>query len=147
MKKITMLIVFILVTMSGHLAAQSVTGIWKTIDDETGKAKSHIKIYKQDGKLRGKIVKVLDNEPDAPCDECPEEGKFKSRGDPMKGLHIIKGLEKDDGEWEADNGIMDPENGKVYDCKVWLDEENQDQLNVRGYIGFFYRTQNWQRVR
>jgi len=42
---------------------------------------------------------------------------------------------------------MDPENGKVYDCKVWVDEDEPDKLNVRGYIGFFYRTQNWYRVK
>jgi len=37
---------------------------------------------------------------------------------------------------------MDPETGKVYDCKIWLEN---GQLKVRGYVAFFYRTQTWLR--
>jgi len=41
--------------------------------------------------------------------------------------------------WE-DGDILDPENGKVYRCKVWVEQGN---LMVRGYIAFLYRTQKW----
>jgi uncharacterized protein (DUF2147 family) len=37
---------------------------------------------------------------------------------------------------------MDPETGKVYDCKLWLEG---DVLKVRGYVAFFFRTQTWRR--
>ena len=40
--------------------AQDVIGKWKTIDDDTGEAKSIVEIYKQDGKIYGKVVEILD---------------------------------------------------------------------------------------
>jgi uncharacterized protein (DUF2147 family) len=56
---------------------------------------------------------------------------------------IIEGLVQDDDEYE-DGTILDPKNGKVYDCKIWLD--SADKLMVRGYVGIFFRTQEWIRV-
>ena len=38
-------------------------------------------------------------------------------------------------EWE-DGTICDPKNGKIYDCEMWLEEDNMDELKVRGYIYF-----------
>ena len=37
--------------------------------------------------------------------------------------------------------ITNPEDGKVYDCRLKLDDNNSNKLQVRGYIAFFYRTQ------
>jgi uncharacterized protein (DUF2147 family) len=51
-----------------------------------------------------------------------------------------------DGDHFEDGEITDPENGKTYDCKIWLDDNNQDILHVRGYVSFFYKTQDWERV-
>ena len=31
-------------------------------------------------------------------------------------------------------------------CKIWLNPDNPDELMVRGYWAFVYRTQTWQRV-
>ena len=36
---------------AGMLQAQSVTGKWKTIDDETGKAKSIVELTEKNGKM------------------------------------------------------------------------------------------------
>ncbi len=121
------------------------TGTWKTIDDETGKPKSIVKLYKQDGKLYGKIIKLFrepGEEQDPICDLCEGANHNKK----IIGMVIVNGLEYDDGEWEGDDGILDPKNGKLYDCKIWVDEDDDDILNVRGYIGFFFRTQTWHRV-
>jgi len=121
-------------------------GNWKTIDDETGKPKSIVKLYKaKNGKLYGKIVKLFrgpDEDQDPICDKCTDYRKDKK----IIGMVIVTGLEKDGDEWYADDGILDPANGKVYDCKMWLDEDDPDILNVRGYIAFFFRTQTWHRV-
>jgi len=38
---------------------------------------------------------------------------------------------------------MDPEDGKVYTAEIWVEE---GKLKVRGYVGFFYRTQTWLRA-
>jgi uncharacterized protein (DUF2147 family) len=124
--------------------AQKVTGTWKTIDDETGKPKSLVEISEKDGKLFGTIIKLFREEgedPDPICDDCEDDRKDQK----VIGMEIIRNMVKDGDEWE-DGTICDPKNGKVYDCKLWIDEDNPKQLNVRGYIAFFYRTQYWQKV-
>ena len=56
---------------------------------------------------------------------------------------MILGMEKVGDEYK--NGkILDPENGKVYSCKMWLDSNGD--LQVRGYVGIFYRTQTWKKL-
>lgn len=123
--------------------AQDVLGNWKTIDDETGEAKSIVEIYKKDGEIYGKVVDILDpSKKDATCRDCPDDAK----GKPIMGLVILKGLKKDGKEYSGGT-ILDPNNGKVYKCLIAL--ENADKLKVRGYIGFSLlgRSQYWQRVK
>ena len=125
------------------LHAQSVTGKWKTVDDVTSKAKSIVEIYEQDGKVYGKVIKILTpGRENAICDQCQGENKDK----PVLGMIILKNLEKDGDEWE-DGEILDPNNGKTYSCYITLEDE--DTLKVRGYIGFSLigRTQYWYRVK
>ncbi len=141
MKKI--LLTFSLIALSVIAAvAQDVTGKWQTVDDETGKAKSVVEIYKQDGKIYGKVVEIVDPaKRDAKCKECPGDDK----GKPIMGLVILKGLKKDGKEYNGGT-IMDPNNGKVYKSYIELDGANT--LKVRGYVGFSLlgRTQTWIRV-
>jgi uncharacterized protein (DUF2147 family) len=123
--------------------AQSVLGKWKTIDDETGQAKSIVEIYEKSGKIYGKIIEVLDpKNKDRVCEKCAGDEKNK----PILGLNIIKGLAKDGEEYSAGT-ITDPKNGKVYKCTILL--ESKDKLKVRGYIGIsaFGRSQYWVRVK
>lgn len=118
-----------------------IVGKWRTIDDETKRPKSIVEITIDDGKLNGKILKIF-----------PEEGKSDDplckvgprKGEKIVGMKIITALTKDGDKWEGDEGIHDPKKGKTYDCKIWL--ESEDKLAVRGYIGFFFRTQYWERV-
>ncbi len=122
--------------------AQSVTGKWKTIDDQTGEAKSIVEVYERDGKIYGKVIEILNPEKkDAKCQNCKGSDKDK----PILGLVIIKGLSKDGNEWSGGQ-ILDPNNGKTYKCTMTLNDANQ--LNVRGYIGISLlgRTQTWTRV-
>ena len=130
--------VFLLLAAPRVEAYDSPVGTWKTIDDDSGEAKSQVKIYESNGKLRGKIVKLYNN-PDALCTEC--EGDDYNT--PILGMTIMWGLEPDDDEW-SDGRIFDPKKGKTYNCKIWL-EDNGD-LKVRGSAGPFYRTQTWHRV-
>ena len=143
---LTGLIAFLIFGAAYSPAGADVTGKWKTIDDDSGKPKSIVLLYKQEGQLYGKILKLFrgpDEEQNPLCDKC--EGKLHNK--PIIGMQIVNGLEYDDGEWEGDDGILDPANGKVYDCKIWLDEDDPDILNVRGYIGFLFRTQYWHRIK
>lgn len=135
----------LMLVLSMSLFAQKATcvGRWTTIDDKTGKKKSIVELYKNDGKLYGKIVYLYPREgrPDNPvCDKCTDDRK----GKPLVGLQIVRGLEWDGEEWGGGT-IVDPENGKVYKMKLWIDESAPDKLNVRGYVGPFFRTQTWLR--
>jgi len=142
MAKYLFLLCFYFVVSS--YSAQSVLGTWKTIDDDTGKPKSLVEISEKNGMLYGKIIKLFrepGEELDPICDECTDDRKDQK----VIGMQIIRDMEKDGDEWE-DGTICDPKDGKVYSCKLWIDEENPNILNVRGYIAFFYRTQYWERV-
>ncbi|MEY3075415.1 MAG: hypothetical protein RJB25_1057, partial [Bacteroidota bacterium] len=75
------------------------------------------------------------------CTEC--SGKLYNQ--PILGMLIAKQLKWNGSEWEGGT-ILDPDNGKTYTCSMWLNENNSDKLNVRGYIGPFYRTQEWIRT-
>ncbi len=124
--------------------AQSSVGKWVTIDDKTGKKKSIVELYKSGNNLYGKIIYLYPREgrEDNPtCKLCTDDRKNQ----PLVGLQIVRALEWNGGAWE--NGtIVDPENGKVYSLKIWVDKNKPDVLNVRGYIGPFYRTQTWTKV-
>lgn len=123
--------------------SQTVIGKWKTIDDETGKAKSIVEIYEKSGKIYGKVVDILEEEnKKRVCTNCSGEDKNK----PILGMIVIKGLLKQGSEY-TNGKILDPKNGKLYKCFITL--ETKDKLKVRGYIGIslFGRTQYWYRVK
>lgn len=140
MKAKYILLVSVYFLISGSSMSQSIEGVWKTIDDETGKARSVVEIFERDGKFFGKIIKLFREEgedQDPTCTECQGDKKGKK----IIGLEIIADMEYDEGDEEYSKGeILDPENGKVYDCKLWVEDQT---LKVRGYVAFFYRTQTW----
>lgn len=121
----------------------SPVGLWKTIDDDTGKPKALIRITENNGELRGKIEKLfLDiGEKSPKCDKC--EGAQKDQ--PIIGMTILSGMKQEGTEY-GDGQILDPANGKVYKSKMSL-ADNGKKLNVRGYIGMpmLGRTQTWLR--
>lgn len=136
------LLTFLLFAFSLSLSAQGVIGTWKTIDDVDGTEKSNLELYMVDGKLHGKIVKLLDGADGEICIACKGDKKDK----PLIGMEIIWGMKGKNGSYSGGK-IMDPESGKVYKCKITLSDD-KDQLDVRGYIGFSLlgRSQTWYRV-
>ena len=133
----------ILIFSTTCLQAQSFVGIWKTVDDKTSEARSHIEIYEQDGRLYGKLIKLLMPPPKDICDKCTGNKKNK----PLIGLVIVEGLKKVKDYW-SNGSITDPENGKEYGCSIWFEEGKADELKVRGkhWTGI-YRTQTWFKVK
>ncbi len=122
----------------------SPVGLWRTIDDKTGKEKSLVRITEVNGELRGTIEKLIrdPNEDQNPmCDKCSGERK----GKPVLGMTILSGLKRDGKEWSGGE-ILDPNNGKTYKCKMSVDDAGK-KLNVRGFIGvaLLGRTQVWLR--
>src|SRR5690554_620143 len=120
------------------LHAQDITGLWHTVDDETGEVKSIVEIYQQDDKYFGQVRHLLLKPADTLCTKCKGEDKDQ----PIVGMVILKDLEKKD-ELYTGGSILDPAKGKVYRSRAWLEEGN---LQVRGYLGLFYRTQTWYRA-
>lgn len=121
------------------LMAQDITGDWNNIDEETGKVNSVINIYKVKDQYFGKIVHITKpEERDKLCTKC--KGNLKNK--PILGMHILNNLKKD-GERYSGGQIFDPKTGKEYKAEIWVDEENKNKLNVRGYIAFFYDTREW----
>ena len=121
------------------LAADSQVGTWKTVDDKSGKVKSEVQLYEQGGKLFGKIAGLTeptDKQGKAKtCTKC--EGADKDK--PIVGLVIIQGLSPSGDRYKGGT-ILDPDDGKVYKAELWMEG---GKLKVRGYLGFFYKTQTW----
>ena len=134
--------------LAAHVAAfaqATPVGLWKTIDDGTKKEKSLVRITDDGGVLSGRIEKLLDpaSKPDEVCDKCADERK----GKPILGLTIIRNTNRsaDDAELWTGGDITDPNNGKTYRLRL-KPTDGGKTLEVRGYIGPFYRNQTWQRV-
>ncbi len=127
--------------------ATSPAGLWKTIDDNTKKEKSYVRIVESGGAFTGKVEKIVD--PDAPkdavCKDCPDDRKDK----PILGMTIIRDVKANTNDKAVFDGgeILDPNNGKVYRVKLTL-VDGGSKLDVRGYIGtpMLGRTQTWIRV-
>lgn len=130
----------VLICFCSCLYAQTEEGIWESFDNRRNQAMSHIQIYKQNGKLYGKVIKVLD-EKNSICTKCSGEDKNK----PVVGMMVIRGMEKKGSKWEKDDGILDPMSGLLLDGVIWLD--SPDKLKVKGSWGFLSDTQTWTRIK
>ena len=120
-------------------AADAPVGMWKTVDDKSGKVVSQIQLYEQDGKLFGKITGLTEpNDQQGQAKTCTKcEGADK--GKPIVGLVILQGLSPSGDRYKGGT-ILDPEDGKVYKAEIWTED---GKLKVRGYLGLFYKTQTW----
>lgn len=117
-------------------------GAWRTVDDKTGKPRSIVRIYEENGRIFGRVEASLNPQTAGRvCDQCKDERK----GQPIVGMVIIRGIRKAGDEFGGGD-ILDPDNGTVYRCKMRL-LENGKKLLVRGYIGISLlgRSQTWTR--
>lgn len=125
-------------------AQSTPVGLWKTIDDETKAEKSYVRLTESAGVVSGRIEKLLDpSKQDSKCDKCSDERKDK----PVLGMTIVRNVKAsadDKDVWEGGE-ILDPNNGKTYRVRL-KPLDGGKRLEVRGYIGPFYRNQQWIRV-
>ena len=125
-------------------AQNTPVGLWKTIDDDGKTEKSLVRISDAGGVLSGKIEKIFESgKQDSKCDKCTDDRKDQ----PVLGMVILRNLKQDAGDSEtwAGGEILDPNNGKTYRARL-KPLDGGKQLQMRGYLGPFYRTQVWQRV-
>lgn len=134
-----------LLVFTSALSAQNLSplGLWKTIDDETKEAKSHMELYEKNGKVYGKVTKLLLKPADTVCEKCKGEKANK----PVLGMILVNGLVKSGEVWDGAS-ILDPVTGNYYDCTIWLSETDENELKVKGkhWTGLS-RTQTWYRIK
>ena len=126
------------------MAQMTPVGLWKTIDDDGKTEKALVRIIESGGVLSGTTEKIFDAaKQDAKCDKCTDDRKDK----PVLGLNIIRNVRQDADDKTIWTGgeILDPANGKTYKTRL-KPVDGGKTMEMRGYIGFFYRTQVWQRV-
>jgi uncharacterized protein (DUF2147 family) len=133
-----------LVSSGAWAESTSPVGLWRNIDDVSGKPRALIRVTESNGTLQGKIEKVFpgpSEDRNPKCEKC--EGALKNL--PVVGLPILSGLKKEGAEYTGGK-ILDPDNGKVYSSKIQLTDGGK-KLNVRGYIGvsMLGRSQVWER--
>ena len=94
-------------------------------------------------KTAGQIEKILvKGEENKLCTEC--EGALHNK--PIVGMVIVNNMEWRDGKLQGGT-ILDPDNGKTYYAKMWLDPATgklilRGSLDKRGLLG---RNQQWVR--
>ncbi|MGP1501664.1 DUF2147 domain-containing protein [Bergeyella cardium] len=134
-------LIFATALVLGSLASAQIEGKWKTIDDETGKAKSVVEIFKKsDGKYYGKILQLMKPPKNENCVKCKDDRKDK----PLIGLEIIRGLKKDGDEYSGGT-ITNPADGRDYKTIIIKDGNT---LKVKALLlGIAVRTQVWHAVK
>lgn len=123
-------------------AELSPVGDWRTVDDKTGKPKSIVRIYEEKGEFFGKVEKIIDPARAArKCDKCTDDRKDQL----IAGMLILRHMKKNGDEYTGGD-ILDPDNGKVYSCKMKV-KDGGKILSVRGFLGISMlgRSQTWTR--
>jgi len=116
----------------------AIEGIW---NNEEGIAR--IKIYKaKNDKYYGKIDWLKEPVKDGKTRVDEHNPDKSKKNEPLLGLIILKGFEKDGDNKYDDGTIYDPKNGKTYSCTI---TRKGNKLDVRGYVGFSWigRTAVW----
>ena len=128
-------------TLAG--AQNTPAGLWRTIDDESRQEKSLVRITDGGGVFSGKIEKITDpTKQNDLCGKCSDARKDQR----ILGMQILENVKKNPDEPYWDGGtILDPNNGKIYKVRL-TPQDGGKTLQVRGFIGPFYRNQQWIRV-
>lgn len=122
--------------------AGSITGLWQTIDDETGEPKSIVSVYKQGEQFFGRILfTYTDGSPDLidngagglKCDPAKKASEKLGKDIPYCGLVFLKDLELSKSGKYTGGKITDPKKGKTYDASAELAKDGT--LTVRGMLG------------
>jgi len=138
--------VLCILAQTSSAAAQTVSGVWRQIDPDTGKVGALVTFVESGGDTyRGFISKLfLDprDDPNPLCHKCPGA----QRGNPILGLTFIEGMKRSGLSYEGGT-ILDPESGTLYSANMRLSRDG-NALTVRGYVGIplLGQSQVWRRV-
>ena len=144
----TALALFVLVSAAGAGAQQlspklqNAIGHWQIVNSD-GTPGGQAEIYLENGKLFGKVTQVRPGRnPHDVCDKC--SGEYKNLV--ILGIFFLRNFHPDGDDWVGGT-VVDPENGKIYQGKIW--SVGKDGLKMRGYvlgISLLGRTESWVRI-
>jgi len=134
--------ILLLTLRSGGAAEESPVGLWRTIDDHTGKSRGLVRITETNGEYQARVEKTFPKPGESPNPKC-EKCEGARQNQPVIGMTILWGLRRQGDEYQGGE-ILDPENGKIYRARMKL-EDGGKKLDVRGFIGFSLlgRSQIW----
>ena len=135
MKKIILLLLLASATLA--FSAEKITGLWKSISDETGLVKSVSVIYEYKGKVYGRLLVTYEDTGELADQNAKSENIIGEP--PFVGLDFIWDMQDRGKKWSKGK-ILDPKPGKIYSCDMWIKNGN---LIVKGKIGPFGRSQTW----
>jgi uncharacterized protein (DUF2147 family) len=140
------------VLSSPFAAAQpSPVGLWQSFDNTTGAPRAELRITESMGVLTARIERNLltttttttstTSTPQV-CSLCTDDRK----GVPLIGMALVRNAKAsaDPTVWEGGE-ILDPDEGKTYRLRLQLFEDGK-KLQVRGYIGPFFKNRVWVRL-
>lgn len=134
-------IFFLLALYALPMSSQDIFGKWVTFD-ENGMERTVVEIYEEEDRVYGKIIEILDSaDKEVLCEKCDSDDHNR----PILGLMIIKNL-KFDGTYYRNGSILSPEKGKRYKCRLSIEKDDPNVLEVRSYIAFMHETQFWRRL-
>ena len=128
--------------LSATASAYNLSGLWRSVDENTKQSTSIIKIYRQSNKYYGKIVHLYDQPGLVKvCNKC----SGSNAGANVIGMRIINDLTEESSNSYDNGSILDPKSGSVYSLKIT--QLSPSEIKLRGYIGFSWlgRTQYWKR--
>lgn len=141
MQRLISFVFFVLLGMTTFAQSDNIIGTWLT-----GDKSAHVEIYKSNNHFMGKIIWL--KEPNNPqtgklwLDEQNEKTSNKMKL--LIGSLTLWGFNFDDGEY-TEGKVYDSRDGKTYSGKLWLTDNST--LKLRGYVGIFYNTETWIRIK
>lgn len=135
----------LLIASTASLAQTTAVGLWQSFDNNTCAPRAEIRITEKDGVLTGRIERNLLPQTASTvqvCDKCTDDRK----GTPLIGMELVRGVKATDeaGVWEGGQ-ILDPDEGKTYRLRLQL-QDGGKKMQVRGFIGPFFKNRTWIRV-
>ena len=123
-------LLFLLICCSG-LAAQTIAGFWKSIDDETGKPRCVVAVYEYKDLYYGRMIATFDDDGKVKESDMKRMFIHSIRTDELMAEHSVSS--KLNTDWKFLTHLRD-EGRKV--AKSWLDENfqnigNQSSIDIR----------------
>jgi len=126
-------------------AADDILGLWKIIDDKTNKPTAYVLLYMNNGKLFGRMMATISKETGIVDDTIftkTKKADALAGNPPNCGLDFVYELQPKGNDWKG--SIIDPADGKVYDCTI---KRDGTKLVVRGSLkgtgGLLGGNQTW----